>query len=136
MRSYTAGFTLIELMVVVVIIGILASIAFPSYTEYVQRSKRSEGQAFLIDAAARQERYFVQNNGYITTTAGAANLGLTATPKSEHGHYALAISVVANDGGYTLTASPQFTDNKCGNLILNALGSKTVSSGDAALCWR
>jgi len=56
------GFTLIELMVTVVIIGILASIAFPSYQEFVKRGNRTEGQAFLSEVAARQERYFAQNN--------------------------------------------------------------------------
>lgn len=55
-----AGFTLIEVMIVVVIIGILASIAYPSYNEYVKRGNRTEGQVFLSDAAARQERYYSQ----------------------------------------------------------------------------
>ena len=56
----SAGFTLIEVMIVVVIIGILASIAYPSYNEYVKRGNRTEGQVFLSDAAARQERYSSQ----------------------------------------------------------------------------
>nr|ELD4571953.1 type IV pilin protein [Pseudomonas aeruginosa] len=55
------GFTLIELMIVVVIIAILAGIAYPSYDEYVKRGNRTEGQALLSEAAATQERYFSQN---------------------------------------------------------------------------
>ncbi len=66
MKHSSRGFTLIEVMIVVAIIGILAAIAYPSYDEYVKRGNRTEGQAFLSDVAARQERYFSQNNAYIT----------------------------------------------------------------------
>lgn len=65
----STGFTLIELMIVVAIVGILAAIAYPSYQEYVLRGNRSEAQALLNDAAARQERYYTQNNTYADTTA-------------------------------------------------------------------
>ena len=121
------GFTLIEVMIVVVIIGILASIAYPSYQEYVRRANRAEGQAYLQDIAARQERYFSQNNSYITAASDIGKLG--ANSSSETGKYNLEIS---GTNGYTLTASPTFTDTKCGNLILNGLGQKSASAND---CW-
>src|SRR5690554_6942881 len=110
------GFTLIEVMIVVAIIGILAAIAYPSYDEYVKRGNRTEGQALLMDVAARQERYFSQNNEYADTAAK-----LNVSTNSETGKYTLTI---ATTDGYTLTATQQFNDTKCGNLTLNALGVK------------
>lgn len=133
MRAMQRGFTLIEVMIVVAIIGILAAVAYPSYTEYVNRGNRAEGQAFLHDVSARQERYFSQNNTYITSQSDINKLGLSSA-SSETGKYTLAIA--AGGGGYTLTATQQFNDTKCGNLTLNALGEKGVSSGSKEECWR
>lgn len=124
------GFTLIEVMIVVVIIGILAAIAYPSYQEYVRRANRAEGQAFLQDIAAKQERYFSQNNKYITSATDIAKLGAVDT--SETGKYKLTIS---NSNHYTLSAAPQFSDSKCGTLTLNALGTKGAG-GSVKDCWK
>lgn len=127
-----AGFTLIELMIVVAIIGIISAIAYPSYTEYVLRGNRSEAQAFLNDAAARQERYYAQNNTYADTNA---KLGY-ATANSSSSKYTLAITN-ASATTYTLTATPANTDSKCGNLTLNQAGTKGESgSGTVADCWK
>lgn len=129
------GFSLLELMIVVMVLGIIAAIAYPSYNNYVERANRSEGQAFLLDIAAKQERYRSQNNSYITTTANITNMG--GKLSSETGKYNLTVGVGgSDDGGYKLTASPTFNDSKCGNLILNARGERDVSSGDKAECWR
>lgn len=140
----TAGFTLIEMMIVVAIIGILAAIAYPSYQEYVLRGNRSEGQALLNDAAARQERYFAQNNAYVTAQANIARLGMRntsgTTVTSDTGKYTLTISSPNNSGGYLLTATPQGTqakDTKCGNLTLNAMGTRGVSGSTSVNdCWK
>ncbi len=138
MKRTERGFTLIELMIVVAIIGILAAIAYPSYDEYVKRGNRTEGQALLSEAAARQERYFGQNNAYITSDADITKLGLRNGSTSETGKYTLSVGTSNGDGGYTLTAEQQFGDTKCGNLTLNALGAKdrTGSGKTAAECWR
>ena len=132
------GFSLMELMLVVAVIGILAGIAYPNYSEYVKRGNRSEGQAFLNDVSARQERYFSQNNAYITKDADLDKLALKNGNKSETGKYELVLSKVDNDGGYTLTANQQFKDTKCGNLSLNARGVRGSSGSgmSTADCWR
>lgn len=141
-RNVEKGFTLIELMIVVAVVGILAAIAYPSYTEYVFRSRRVEGMNLLNEAAARQERWRAQNGSYMTTAADVAKLKLAKGDKSENGFYTLSVSEVSGDGGYTLTATragSQASDSKCGNFTLDAKGAKGMASGTpgtVALCWR
>ena len=126
------GFTLIEVMIVVAMWD--SGVAYPSYDEYVKRGNRTEGQAFLMDVAARQERYFSQNNAYITDTDDLAKLGVSAS--SPTGKYELSLS--GGGGGYLLTATQQFNDTKCGNLTLNARGERGAggAGGTVAECWR
>jgi type IV pilus assembly protein PilE len=129
------GYTLIELMAVVTVVGILAAIVFPNYREYVLRSNRTEGQALLNDAAARQERYYAQNNVYADTTA---KLGLPSD-QSPNKMYTLAISdVEAGASTYTLTVTPAQTDAKCGNLSIDQAGTRgtSVSGTTAADCFK
>lgn len=134
MKTRSRGFTLIELMVIVAITGILASIAYPSYAEYVRKGNRAEGQAFLSDTAARQERYYSQNNAYADTIT---KLYGESSRSSQTDKYTLSIATNSGDGGYTLTATAQFTDARCGNLSLNALGVRgETGTRDVAYCWR
>ena len=135
----TGGFTLIELMMTLVIVGILASIAIPSYNSYVLRGKRAEGRAFLMDAAAKQERFYSDCNRYGTLT-GARNCGTGVAnidTSSETGIYSLAVSNLgANSQSFTLTATPTFTDAECTTLTLTQAGTRgstgTMSTAD---CW-
>lgn len=136
MPAAQRGFTLIELMITVAVVGVLAAIAYPSYQEYLLRARRAEAQSLLSEAAARQERWRAQNGSYTTTVA---NLRLAHGDKSEHGFYTLTMDRVAGDGGYTLTATrsaSQTADKRCGNFTLNAVGIKGVSVGTVASCWR
>jgi len=129
------GFTLVELMLVVTVIGILAAIVFPNYQEYVMRSNRTEGIALLNDAAARQERYFAQNNAYADTTA---KLGY-ASNQSPNKMYTLSIEdVAAGTSAYTLKVAPTRTDPKCGELSIDQVGKKYVSvtSTPATDCFK
>ena len=94
---HSNGFTLIELMIAVVIVGILAAIAYPNYTAYVERGKRSEGRALLLEAANLMERYYSNCNKYprltVAITGGSsscANFGTIDLPtESENGYYEL-----------------------------------------------
>ena len=128
------GFTLIELMIVVVIVGVLAAVAYPSYQNYILKGNRASAQAFLMDAAQRQAQYFLDNRTY------AADLGAlfgTATP-------ALAVPadvskyygtpVVATTAGppptFLITATPQGTQarNNEPTLTIDQAGTKTPST--------
>ncbi|WP_042577355.1 type IV pilin protein [Variovorax paradoxus] len=139
-RNAEKGFTLIELMITVAIVGILAAVAYPSYTEYVFRSRRVEGQNLLNDAAARQERYRAQNGSYATDVD---KLKLPSGAASQNGYYTLTIIAGdAGNGGYGLLASragAQGADSKCGNFTLDAKGIKGMAAGTpgtVATCWR
>lgn len=141
MRNAEKGFTLIELMITVAVVAILAAIAYPSYMEYVMRSRRVEGQNLLNDAAARQERWRAQNGSY-TNVVG--NLKLPYGTASQNGYYTLILSAAADgsDGGYTLKAQragAQASDRKCGDFTLDAKGTKGMAAGTpgtAVSCWR
>lgn len=143
-RPEETGVTLIELMLVVAIAAILAAITYPSYQQHVLRAHRTEAQALLLDAAAREERYFAQNGSYIVATGELARLGLPrVTAKgadSASGVYLLTVEAGSKeDGGYRLTATPQGTqaqDLHCAALSLNSLGARQSAAGDAADCWR
>jgi type IV pilus assembly protein PilE len=136
----SSGFTLIELMITVAIIGILAGVAYPSYTSYVIRAKQGDGKAGLLKLQQAQEKYRANCSQYATgiaatysCTGGTYNLiGSTTSPD---GLYTLAITA-GNATSYTLTATPTFTDAGCNVLGINQAGTKTVTgSGSVADCW-
>jgi type IV pilus assembly protein PilE len=137
-----SGFTLIELMIVIAVIGILSAIAYPSYTEYVTRAKRADGKTGLLSLQLAQEKYRANcpqyADGIHATTTSCITGGthnLVANTSSPDGNYALAITA-ADATTYTITATPSFTDAKCGTFGINQSGSKTVSGSDSvANCW-
>tara|TARA_Y100000766_G_scaffold172347_1_gene147920 strand:+ start:644 stop:1024 length:381 start_codon:yes stop_codon:yes gene_type:complete len=122
------GFTLIELMIVVIIMGLLASIAYPAYQEQVMKTRRAEGQSALLHLATAIEHYYTVNLSYSGATSPSV-LGHSAT--STNGHYTLTISDLS-DTTYTLSATPAGAQagDSCGVLTLNQAFVQTPTN-----CW-
>lgn len=141
MNRQQIGFTLIEMLIVVTILGILAAIVWPNYQEYVIRGNRTEGKSLLVEAAARQERYFAQNSTYVASAATLGNLRLPNNNQSPNNFYVLTVAAGGNgEGPYKLTATPQGTqtrDAKCNVLSLTATGVRGASgTAGATDCWK
>lgn len=145
----TKGFTLIELMIVVAIVGILLAVALPSYTRYVLRSHRSASVNAILELASREARYYSTNNAYTTslTTLGYATDPM-AVPDANNNFYNLSVYSIANNGTactsgtcFMLYAAPvgNQQNDTCGTYTYNDLGAKSVltSSGSdtATSCW-
>lgn len=130
------GFTLIELMIVVAVIGILAAIAYPNYTEYVTRSKRSDAKTALLQVQLAEEKWRANHITYGTLS----EIGVSST--SPNGYYTIAISGTPNATTYKFTATPRapFSDATCGTFAVNQDGKTTSSSVQTTApkvndCW-
>lgn len=125
-RSSSSGFTLIELMITVAIVAILASIALPSYQQYIVRSKRSAAQAQMMDIANRQQQYLIANRNYADKAAlTASGYSLPAEVSGSYG-YDVTLSTTGIPG-YTLTFTPTGAQQGDGNLTLTSEGVKSPS---------
>ncbi len=136
------GFTLIELLFVIAIIGILSSVAYPSYQDSVKRSRRSEAKVVLIGLAQQSERYFSEHDTY---NGLSAHLNLPAY--TESGYYQINITVPdpKTNSGYLLKAVAQKSqaklDKECPVFTYNDLGQKGIlgrpnNSKQSLECWR
>lgn len=128
------GFTLIELMIAVAVVGILAAIAYPSYQNQVRKSRMSQSQADLLEISQFMERCFASNNTYQNCP-----LPFSASPRTGTAYYTVTMVTPARTQ-FTLTATPNSTGNQdqqqCGTLTLNQAGVRTFSgSATASQCW-
>ncbi len=147
--SYRAkGMTLLELVFAVAMVAVLASIALPSYRNYVLRANRTEVRAALLGLATAQEKFYLQCNTYTTTLnenaatdCGTGNLRYPVT--SERGYYSISVTA-ADESAWTAKAeptidSPQLDDVKCQWFGLSSTGAKSAKSStnvDTTIkCW-
>lgn len=138
-----SGFTLIELMITVAIIGILSAIALPAYQDSVAKSRRAEAVASLTEAAQRLEVYFSQNGSYCAIadcSSGYAAVFQTAIPSSGAAYYNIARSGAAAANSFTLNATPAgaMAEDACGTLSITQAGVTAATGGSlsTAECWR
>lgn len=141
------GFTLLEVMIVIVIAGIFATVAYPSYQSSVTKARRAEGRAALMQLMQQQERYYTQNSTYIAFTSASTNQNEKyfkwySGDKPSTSSYEMSaeacpdetvqtcVKIIAKPG--TIKVNSSYTDRECGNLALTSAG---VKSADAKNCW-
>ncbi|TXT36029.1 MAG: fimA [Comamonadaceae bacterium] len=145
------GFTLIEIMVVVAIVGVLAAVAIPSYTSYIARANRADARTQLMQAALFMQKFYAANDSYKTDRSGSKiedtiPTSLKNSPAEGTALYTLSLQTV-NDADFEFhmvpVASQKMNNDKCGAFTINSNGVKGVwignSAGNSALkegCWK
>lgn len=144
------GFSLIELMIVVAIVGILAAVAYPAYTSSIQKGRRAQARTAILELLQQQERYMTQRNTYVafsntngTTTPASVPFKTYSGDSPDTGYYWLSAGVCSNTLAITecveVVATPKISDPLVGNLSMQSTGQRScsgsVSSSNFKLCW-
>ncbi|WP_271464067.1 type IV pilin protein [Acidovorax sp. NCPPB 4044] len=151
------GFSLIELMIVVAIIGLLAAVAYPAYTDSILKGRRAQGRTALAELLQQQERYMTQNNCYLkfTNTTGTLSATTCAGGTSTDVPFKVFSGDTRSSTAYWLSARectinnttadmktcvlveavPTKTDSDVGTLQLNSFGQKSCTGNKKQLCW-
>jgi len=130
MENTEYGFSLFELLIVLVIVGILASITYPIYTHVLKKTHRTEAKIALIKLAQQMEIYYLANNN---SYADANFNKLHLSDVTEKNFYQLSLKSTINS--YQLSAKAKFSDSECYLFMLNQLGEKTNAGTGSKECW-
>jgi type IV pilus assembly protein PilE len=147
-RSAARGFTLIELMIVVAVIGILAAIAYPSYQDSILKGRRAEGRTALLELMQQQERYMTQRGTYLPSSdaSAATTFKLYAGENAANASYTLVAEACGTGVSLAtcvrLVATPRQADPVAGNLRMTSAGFKdctgttmSASPPNPRICW-
>jgi type IV pilus assembly protein PilE len=144
---FANGFTLIELMITVAIVGILAAVAYPAYTSQLARGKRADARVQLASAQQWMEKFFSENYRYDQDSTGVAGTAAAAfnvqpfsrSPRVGDGSAVYTVTVTPSDTAYTLTAAPiaggTMAADTCGTFTLTSTGRRGAT-GDVLTCWK
>ena len=156
-RRLIGGFTLLELMITVAIIGMLAAIAYPAYTDSVLKGRRAEGRTALMDLMQQQERYLTQQGSYMAFASGATGANgttkdggsvqipfkTTSGDSATNAAYNMAAAACTSASGamalndcIQLSAWPRRADPQANVLTLRSTGTKACTGTNSAVCWK
>jgi type IV pilus assembly protein PilE len=136
-RQRNRGFTLVELMIALAVVGLLAAVAYPSYQQQVAKGRRTDAKQSLLELAQKMERFYTERGTYAGATLGSSGL---YPDVSSGGYYSLTI-VAQNADGFSVRATPRGIQvgDACASFLYNQLGEQSVSS-DASItavkCWQ